>query len=119
MFESSSTPSATDSRCQDSPELCPAQLAQSMAVVLAKTSAPRQRLFRPFGSLMAHLSPKFCTTPARYRASPAHIFGHLFEANFEVLSLHRVRSYGPPRVGVPNPLPVTTATSEGVDQRRG
>src|SRR5712672_1981422 len=41
------------------------------------------------------------------------------EAEFESHSLHRVRSYGPPRVGVPNPLPVTTATSEGVDQRRG
>src|SRR5712672_2991310 len=46
-------------------------------------------------------------------------YGPALEAEFESHSPHRVRSCGPPRVGVPNPLLVTTATSESVDQRRG
>jgi hypothetical protein len=38
---------------------------------------------------MGHFSPVLCTIAARYRASEARIFGHLFAAKLEILSLHR------------------------------
>jgi hypothetical protein len=87
--------------------------------VSARTSGPRGSRIHSFCSLTGPFSPNLCTMPVWYRASRASIDGHSPEAEFKSHSLHRVRSCGPPRVGVPNPLPVTTATSEGVDQRRG
>jgi hypothetical protein len=61
-----------------------------MGVVLNVASGPRAGAAEGLRSLTGHFSPDLCTIAARYRASQAHIFGHLFGAEFEVLSLHQV-----------------------------
>jgi hypothetical protein len=66
------------------------------------TSGPRGGPLRRLRSLTGRFSLELCTIAVRYRASQAHVFGHLRGAKFEVLSLHQVGRDGVAGRGDPN-----------------
>jgi hypothetical protein len=73
----------------DSPSPQTRFIEPTVGAVFARTCEPRRGPFRRLRSLTRPVSPNLCTFAVRYRASQADVFGRVFRAKFEVLSLLR------------------------------